>query len=345
MLRVVGINPQTDPRWLPFVLAHEAATIFHHPNWIRVLESTYNFRSVCLACVRNEDIVGILPLLEVRSWLTGRRAVCLPYSDVCALLSQDAEVENQFVSYCSHLIRQNQWKHIEIRGAVTHPSLVASSRFKTHTAELNADSEKVFQRLKKSQVQRNINKSSRSGVTVERRPDLAAMKEFIRLNVLTRKKHGMPPQPDKFFLNFHETLILKNNGFVGVAIYEDKIIAASVFLHFKNSVFYKYGASDEAFLKHRPNHLIMWDAVKWGCENGYRFFNFGRTDLDNEGLIDYKRGWGTIESDLVYYRMSGKGHASQEETNGIVERMKPIMKRLPTPALKTLGKFLYGHVG
>ena len=89
----------------------------------------------------------------------------------------------------------------------------------------------------------------------------------------------------------------------------------------------------------------MWDAVKWGCENGYRFFNFGRTDLDNEGLIDYKRGWGTIEFDLVYYRMSGKGHASQEETNGIVERMKPIMKRLPTPALKTLGKFLYGHVG
>ncbi len=344
MLRVTDINPHTDSRWLDYVSTHKEATIFHHPNWIRVLEATYNFKSACLACVRNEEVVGILPLLEVRSWLTGKRAVCLPYSDACVPLSEDPEVGNQLVSYCSDLLQKNQWKHIEIRGAMIYPSLVASARFKTHTAELNVDSEKVFQQLRKSQVQRGISKSLRSGVRVERRQDLEAMKEFIRLNVLTRKKHGMPPQPDKFFWNFHENLILKGNGFVGIAVYEDRIIAASVFLHFRNCVYYKYGASDESFLKYRPNHLIMWDAVKWGCENGFGSFNFGRTDPDNEGLLDYKRGWGTIESDLVYYRMSGDKQSS-DGTNGMVERMKPIMKRLPTPALKTIGKFFYGHAG
>ena len=40
--------------------------------------------------------------------------------------------------------------------------------------------------------------------------------------------------------------------------------------------------------------------ASWGCENDYSTFDFGRTESGNEGLREFKRGWGTDETTLSY---------------------------------------------
>jgi len=116
-----------------------------------------------------------------------------------------------------------------------------------------------------------------------------------------------------------------------------------VFLLFKDTVYYKFGASDEAHLVHRPNHGIMWDAIRWAGGEGYRVLDFGRSDLDGEGLIKFKRGWATEESDLRYYRTPAS--TAGEKNTGVLEKMKPVFQRLPVPVLKVIGKVLYEHAG
>jgi len=57
----------------------------------------------------------------------------------------------------------------------------------------------------------------------------------------------------------------------------------------------KYGASEKAYHHLRPNNLIMWEAIKWCAQNGFKTFSLGRTEPENEGLLQFKQGWGTTE--------------------------------------------------
>ena len=97
---------------------------------------------------------------------------------------------------------------------------------------------------------------------------------------------------------------------------------------------------------HRPNHGIMWDAMRWGSLKDMRILDFGRSDLDGEGLIKFKRGWGTTETDITYAHVGITGRpAAGGSGGGILDRLKPVIQRMPVPVLKVIGQVLYEHVG
>ena len=40
-MRVVEVDPQTDPRWEAFVAAHPDGLVYHHPAWLQALQPTW----------------------------------------------------------------------------------------------------------------------------------------------------------------------------------------------------------------------------------------------------------------------------------------------------------------
>jgi hypothetical protein len=344
MMAVVSIDPHNDPRWQTFVETHPETLIFHHPRWMQVLEETYGYGQASLACVEGARLVGIVPLLEIRSRLTGRRAVSLPFSDYSSMLLADPLAGDVLYAHLLDLQHSRRWKYCEVRGGCPPSGGIPSASYKLHRIPLHADPQRVFKTFEKGRTQSTIKKFEKTGVLVERRRDAGAMEAFIRLNYVTRQKHGIPPQPDRFFEIFHHLLIEGGLGFVSVAAYEGRPIAASVFLHYRRVVYHKFNASDETFLHHRPNHGILWDAIRWGCEQGFSTVDLGRSDLGGEGLIKYKRGWGAVETDLHYYRVPGREVRGRAGA-GPLEMLKPVFQRTPIPVLKAIGKVLYAHVG
>ena len=343
MREVLPIDPVADARWLAYVERHPEATVFHHPSWIGLQVQVYGYTNRSLACLEDGLIVGVLPLLEIRSALTGARGVSLPFSDYSAPLVDNETVLQGLFSTVVSLLAEHRWKYVEFRGEIRGEGVQPAAVYKRHRLLLSADTEALFRTFDKSQTQRSVNKFQKSGAVVERRSDAGAMSAFMRLNYLTRRKHGLPPQPDKFFEELHRTIIGPGRGFVSIARLGSADLGACVFLLFKDTVYYKFGASDEAHLVHRPNHGIMWDVIRWAGSEGYRVLDFGRSDLDGEGLIKFKRGWATAESDLTYYRSSVS--AAGERGAGPLEMLKPVFQRLPISVLKVIGKVLYEHVG
>jgi CelD/BcsL family acetyltransferase involved in cellulose biosynthesis len=345
MVEVIPIDPHKDPRWLTFLTEHPKATIFHHPVWFQVLEEAYRYRPFCRAFVREGNIVWLLPLLEVRSVLTGNRGVCLPFSDVCQPLAQDDEVTSTLGATCHDLVSERRWKYLEIRDFLQHPHAIGSTRYKYHITPLERDSDKVFHTFKRTSVRQTIGKALRNGITVERRRDPEAMEELFHLMGFTRRKHGVAPQPASFFRAVYKHIIAQNHGFLYLSRYQNKTIAAGVFLLFKKGIFFKYAAADEELLHLRPYHPLVWEAIKWGCENGYEFFDFGRSDPANEGLVEYKRGWGAQESDIQYVRFgTGEGKSSGTLVR-VQERFAPVMRKLPVLIVELIGRVLYRHMG
>ncbi len=344
-MKVVQIDPIADARWLTFLEGMPGASIFHHPAWLKVLSETYNYSPVCLAAIEADSLVGVFPLMEVRSWLTGKRAVCLPFSDMCGVVAHNESALRALLHYSEELRNERGWSYVEIRDSIVSDDFRTAARYKLHRTSLGGDSEALFKTFKKTQIQQSIMKAEKLGVHVERRTDLEAMRAFIGLNALTRRMHGVPPQPDSFFWSIRRNIFEAGLGFIGIATITGRIVATAIFLHFNNTIVYKYSASDVRARSASASHAVLWNAMRWGCEHEFTLFDLGRSDLTNKGLLQFKRGWGSQESDLIYVHRGASINEHANNSVGMMERLKPVISRMPLPILKLVGRKIYAHIG
>jgi hypothetical protein len=337
-------NPASHPGWNDKIARLPGATIFHTANWAKVLVSAYNYRAEYFTSVQGAQISGCIPLMDIDSFITGRRGVALPFTDECNPLCRQPGVFEQLWQQAIDHGRLKGWKHIELRGG--HSALgnaPPSSAYVVHRLDLEGGEKSLMNQFRDS-TRRNISKAEKNGVQVQHSRTLDAVKRFYRLNSDTRRLHGLPPQPFRFFEALHRHVIGENLGFVQLAVYKNKTIAGAICLHFNRQVIYKYGASDKSCQWLRANNLIIWRAIQWGLENGNRQFSFGRTEPENAGLRQFKSGWGAEETDLRYYRYGLKQGRFCRQSPGI-KTSYAIFSKLPVPLLRLAGRLLYRHMG
>jgi len=342
-VRIWIINPVHNPGWDLVVALHPHATCFHTSAWAKVLHGTYGHRPFYLQFARGRRLAALVPLMEVRSAFTGHRGVCLPFSDLCEPLIFDSEVTDVVKDSLIGFARDRRWKHLEIRGCELFQSTVASaSRFYGHTLALRR-CEEMADRFD-SQVRRAIRKAERSNLTAQVDRTLAGIRDFYRLHVQTRRRHGLPPQPAAFFLNIHEHIIKPGLGFVVLARRGPRPVAAAVFFRFGKNAMYKYGASDKNFQEFRPNNLVMWQGIRLLAQEGAEKLHLGRTDFGNEGLRRFKLSWDTHEESIGYFRVdpSGRHCPAQARREGGLHRQ--VFGRLPLVFNRLAGSILYPHL-
>ncbi len=282
--------------------------------------------------------------MEVDSWLTGKRGISLPFTDECATLTLNEKNAKRIRDKALELAKNRNWKYIEFReGENDDDQEKASIRYFSHTLALEKDTSALFNRCSSS-ARRAIRKSERSGVEVSRSESLEILKSFYALLCLTRKRHGLPPQPWLFFENIHKSILSQNKGSVFLATRGAEPIAGALFLGQNQNAIYKFGASNEEHQAARPNNLVMWKAIEWHALNGFGKLHFGRTSIGNSGLRRFKQSWGTEEQILPYYRHNTKTQAIEslhDQTSGWHTR---IFQRLPGFLSREIGKLLYKHV-
>ncbi len=98
------------------------------------------------------------------------------------------------------------------------------------------DEEQIFKNLSSS-TKRNIKKAIRNKVSIDISNSYSALEEFYIMNCITRKRHGLPPQPPRFFRNIYDFVLHENNGFVSIARYNEKSIAGAIYLSVKKKLF------------------------------------------------------------------------------------------------------------
>ncbi len=325
------------------VAAQPKHSFFHTVEWAKVLADTYGYAPVYFVAGEVNDARSILPLMEVDSWLTGRRGIGLPFTDDCEPLCKNADAFKKLFAGAVEFGKSWNWKYIECRGGrELFGEVPASLSFYGHGLDLTVGEDKLFSQLESS-VRRAIRKAEKNGVTVEILESVEAVRIFYSLQCQTRKKHGLPPQPFKFFLNIHRHILSQNMGTVVVARHQGRPIAASVYFNVGEHAVYKYGASDEAFQDLRGGNLVMWAAIKEFMRRGAKHLDLGRTSIANEGLRKFKLGWGAAEHKIEYVKFDLKKNefvADADETSGWHTR---VFRRLPVFLARAVGAALYKH--
>jgi len=348
-VKIVNINPIEDSRWDKFVQNHPEGTIFHLSNWGKVIRKTYGYEPYYLVLEdKSKNIHGGWPFFLVNNGIMGKKLISIPFTDYIKPLISSENDYQDFFEKISEIYQKEKCKNIEIRGEIRNSKntfLNPNVSFKNFILDLQKKTENdVWNNLHDS-VKRGIKKAKKYKLTAFISDDLSAVDIFYKMNTMTRRKHGVIPQPYKFFLNLWKYVILKKMGFVMLATLNGKPISSAIFLNYNRTIFYKYGASYTEYLNYRPNNLIFWEMLNWSIKHNFKYFDFGRVSLDNEGLMSFKRHWGAEEIDLTYYYYPEiRGISTMKQSSLKYKIATSILRKTPTKILELLGNNFYRYL-
>jgi hypothetical protein len=346
-MELYTIDPLMDKRWEDLVCRHPRASIFHQRGWLEALSSTYGYEPFVLTSASpGRPLTDGIALCRISSWITGRRSVSLPFADHCQPLLNRTEDGREFVNWLRAECDRERWKYIELRplswDANSSDPMDHTRSYYLHTLDLAPPLEKIFARFHKDSIQRKIRRAEREGLTYQNGRADQHVDEFYRLLSVTRRRQQLVPQPRTWFQNLIERLgdriqirLARKNGVA---------IAAMLTLKHGSLVVYKYGCSDARFHNLGGMPLLFWRLIEESKAWGAMEIDFGRSDLDNGGLITFKDRFGTDRKLLRYFRYSPGGigkRSSVWESRAI----RQIVSILPIGVLGSAGRFLYKHMG
>jgi hypothetical protein len=337
-------DPLLQPGWDALLVPHPDAWFFHGAAWAGVLQDTYRHRPAFAAQFADGRLRSLLPVMEVSSPLTGRRGVSLPFTDFCLPLLAAGEDARKLYGLALAHGRKRGWRYLECRSSDqdwpgSSPSLV----FYGHQLDLRPGEETLFANLESS-MRRGIKKAAAAGLRIAFEDSLESAEIFYALHCGTRRRHGLPPQPFRFFANIQKHMLKPGFGFIAIARWENKPVAAAVFLCHGRQALYKFGASDYAFQNMRPNNLLMWEAIRRCLERGCERLHFGRTSLGNEGLRRFKLGFGAREQEIKCCKFDFRAGRFVTDVDRVEGWFNRVFAALPPPLLRLAGGLLYPHL-
>lgn len=299
---IVAVDPVTDEAWLRLA-GTQRASLFTSPPWIAAVCGTYGFtpRAVVAVDHRGEPTGGF-------TWVTiddlrGTRSASLPFSDRAdPLVDDDSGWRSLFDAADLGVAHPYTLRCLDNSPARADQRLRITGEAMWHGTPLDGTPDELHRRINGSS-RRAIAASERASVRVEVRADVDAVRSFHRLHVRLRKnKYRLLAQPLEFFeriwCEFAPTdRISTLLGFVG-----DELIAGAIFLEWNGTFYYKFGASSANHLGLRPNDAIYWTGIRCGIERGLGLVDWGLSDVDQPGLVAFKRKWASTERKILTLR-------------------------------------------
>ena len=332
-------------------LVRELGIFYHDQRWILGLSRTFGFRVSFVGAFEGGELVGGLPLATVPALFGPRRLVSLPFSYAAGPIARTEDVALALANEATRLAARGGIGRVELKQPSTdwEPGSGFSRVVHYHAYRLSTSGgeEDVWRRLHRSSTQRGIKKSEKSGVRVIRASaeDEGAWLEMARLQESTSHRHGVPAPPRKFFLGLCRELQREGLAALYLAHVPERGIAAAIVVwKGAREWIYAFGASRDELLEYRPNHALLWAAIRDAVAAGV-VFDMGRAAPEQEGLVEFKRRWGGEPVPLAYDYWPGvAGLNVSRRDAGALGLAARIWSALPAPVAR-MGSALYRYLG
>lgn len=327
--------------WDRFVESMPGWTHCHRFGWRRVIEKVFGHECIYLAARDERDtLVGVLPLVRVRSMLFGHFLVSMPFVNYGGPLGSDAAVR-ALADEAAGLARAGKVDLLELRSRRELPlSLPASHRKITVVLDLPSDEASLWRALD-AKVRSQVRRPQKDGITGRFGADQVA--PFFSVFSRHMRDLGTPTQPRAFFeaiaAEFGETC------WFGCAYSRDVPVAAGCAMRWGDEVEMTWASSLVAYKKSAPNMLIYWNFMERAIREGIRTFNFGRCSPDS-GTHRFKKQWGARDEILWWYSLAGD-RADPKTPSPDDPRYSwgpAIWRRIPTPVATAIGPHIVRYI-
>ena len=330
------VDVATDARdWDRYVTAHSAATGYHRWAWREVFARGLGHSTHYLIARAGSSVVGVLPLVEIRSRLFGRALSSLPYVNYGGLLTSIPAAAEALLDAATRLAETRRLDYIVLRHIERQlPHLPVRSHKVTMLLDLQATSDAMWIALDKK-VRNQIRKAEKSGLTcISGGAEL--LDHFYSIFARNMRDLGTPVYGRRLFAAILGQL--SDDARLHIVYLGTEPIACGLSYGYGDTV---EVPSASSLREHRalcPNHLMYWTIIQQAIATGHTCFDFGRSTPD-DGTYAFKEQWGARAVPLHWeYRLIGGAELPEEDRHSPRYQARiEAWKKLPVPVATMLG--------
>ena len=339
---VRAFAPEDSARWEAYVEACAEASFFHRIGWREIIEDIFRHRTHYRIAERRGQIVGILPLAEVRSRFFGHALVSLPFCVYGGPAADDADAARVLVDAASDLARSLGVEHLELRNRVPRcPDWPRQELYVTFRRPISPDSDAnllAIPRKQRAMVRKGMKNGLRSEIDV-------SVDRFFSLYADNVHRHGTPPFAKRYFSRLRrvfgdscEVLTVLDAG--------NKPVSGVLSFYFKGEVLPYYAGDTVDARDLAANDFKYWELMRRAGDRGIKVFDYGRSKLGT-GSFDFKKNWGFEPSPLAYeYQLlKREGVPQNNPLNPKYRAFIALWRRMPRPLANALGPHIVRNLG
>jgi FemAB-related protein (PEP-CTERM system-associated) len=332
----------TDVEWDRYLGGHQDATVDHLWAWRRVFEGVFGHRCVYLAARRGHAIVGVVPLVLVRSRLFGRCVTSLPFLNYGGIVADDSTAVAALTEASASVARSFRASHLELRHRCRQ---LNDAPYRSHkvglTMPLPATVQDLWQQTDRK-VRNQVRKAQKEGLHAAA-GGLELVQPFYEVFAENMRDLGTPVYPSRLF---EETLrAFPEQARVVVVRQGTKTVAGAVAVGWRGTVLVPWASALRGYRALCPNMLLYWTLMELAVAAGAQTFDFGRSS-PGSGPHQFKRQWGGRETPLAweYVILSGQTLPDQGPSNPTFRLAIEAWKRLPLRVANRLGPWIAGSL-
>lgn len=339
----ITITNSADARlWDEYANRADGAALYHLYGWRQVVETTFGHETVYLSAIDHAgNVVGILPLVRLKSWAFGHMLVSLPYFNyggICA----DGNAAGALLQEAIRVAQETKADFLEIRHDANWPSGLPTKNSKASMRLPLPTSAEALWKSFPAKLRSQVQKPRKEGMTVivGRDDQLDAFYEVFSANM---RDLGTPVYAKAFFRNILDTF--PDRTWITTVYHGQTPVASGFLAGFRDRLEIPWASSLRAFNRFSPNMLLYWTCLEGACERGYRVFDFGRS-TPGEGTYRFKEQWGARPHPLYwhYWLPDGRPMPDVNPRNPKYRAAVAVWQRLPMRLTRRLGPRIVKYI-
>ena len=347
-IEIKALGKKDHKNWQEYVYSSKKSNFFHLIEWKEILKKVYGYEPLYyVAKNENDEIVGIFPIFYVKSLFFGNTLKSLPFHFLGGPLYDTKEVLLEFLNEVRKTTEKYKTSYLEIKSYEDYEGIEGykikkNQKYTSFIVPLSKNYEDVYKTFKKN-VRWSIKKSQEK-IHVYFATDHENLEIFYDLYVRGMRSIGLSAHNFKLFKQLWNIFYEKDMVKISIATFEEIPIATMFMFLFNNKILYMWGARNVEYRSLNANPALHWNAIKWGCENDYKYFDFGMTSPSEENAMFYKSRWGTFQEDIFFYSLFTDNEPKSDYHTSF-NTFKRIWRYIPIEIAKRFGPFLTKEVG
>ncbi len=333
--------PEQAALWDSYVERHAEGSFFHLFGWGAAVRAAYGYEPIYLAAWRGGEIVGVLPLIDVRSPLLGRALVSTGFTVGGGPLGDDDAVVALLAKEAQALGAARRVQYVEFRSDQSGLDgwIAKTGKYAGFKMTLPADEDlhlKAIPRRRRAEIRKALQAEKAGALHLRREND---PDRFYALYAKSVHGLGTPVFP-KTFLD----ALFRAFGDRTTLLFADRKGAPAAGLlsfTFKKTVLPYYIGGLPCARGARAHEFLYWKLMRRAAARGFETFDFGRSKVGG-GAYRFKKLWGVEPEPLVYHYklICARAAPDVSATNPKFAQLSSLWKRLPLAAANRLGPVL-----
>ena len=337
-MEITELRREEEKAWDEYVYKSSSSTFYHQLGWRNVVKKTYKHKPIYLVAKENGEIEGVLPLFLMKSMIFGKKLVSVPFAPYGGVCADDGIAEKMLIEEAIRVADEFDADYLELRTISGNnvKGFITQSSYVTSVLKLDKSTDVVWNERLKRNKRKTIVKSEKRNLSIEWTD---RVDDFYKMYATNMRDLGSPVHSKKFFENIvHE---FPDKSGISVVKRDDVVLYAAFYLFFKDTVINSWSSTLEEYRKYYPTDFGIWNVIKYCCERGYRYYDFGRSQVNSSNL-EFKRRWSAETKPLYYqyYLKNAKEAPDFTSMNPKRQKFAGIWGRLPLKLATAIGPLI-----